>query len=281
MFKCECGKEFESAQSFNGHKSSCRIHLEAKGINYDSWLKMKQTQRKLAGKTMHKNALTVQQTKLDQWVAEKHVCEHCGKVMTEKFGTGRFCCRACANARPHSDDTKQKISNSIAKLHSDKPEEKFCKICGAKLSAHNTSGLCQECFRENYPDEVKAKQSVKMKDKPRWNIHRNQTSFAEKFWENVLTNNQINFKREVAVKYDDLHCYFLDFEIIKNNIKIDLEIDGKQHQYRAEQDMKRDSFLSKTYLVYRIAWNDIKSDSGKLKMQEKISAFIEWYNTLN
>lgn len=31
MFKCECGKEFEKANSFNGHKSHCKIHLEAVG----------------------------------------------------------------------------------------------------------------------------------------------------------------------------------------------------------------------------------------------------------
>lgn len=30
MYKCECGKEFENAQSFNGHKSHCKIHLYAK-----------------------------------------------------------------------------------------------------------------------------------------------------------------------------------------------------------------------------------------------------------
>lgn len=26
-YRCECGKEFTDSQSFNGHKSHCRIHL--------------------------------------------------------------------------------------------------------------------------------------------------------------------------------------------------------------------------------------------------------------
>lgn len=26
MYKCECGKEFDNPQSFNGHKSHCKIH---------------------------------------------------------------------------------------------------------------------------------------------------------------------------------------------------------------------------------------------------------------
>jgi len=26
-YKCECGKEFDNSQAFNGHKSHCKIHL--------------------------------------------------------------------------------------------------------------------------------------------------------------------------------------------------------------------------------------------------------------
>jgi hypothetical protein len=32
--------------------------------------------------------------------------------MTEKFGSGRFCSKACANSKNHSEETKQKIANS-------------------------------------------------------------------------------------------------------------------------------------------------------------------------
>ena len=31
MYKCECGKEFDNAQKFNGHKSHCKVHLAAVG----------------------------------------------------------------------------------------------------------------------------------------------------------------------------------------------------------------------------------------------------------
>ena len=27
MYKCKCGKEFESSQSFNAHKGHCKVHL--------------------------------------------------------------------------------------------------------------------------------------------------------------------------------------------------------------------------------------------------------------
>ncbi len=31
MYKCECGKEFETPNSFNGHKAHCKIHLVKTG----------------------------------------------------------------------------------------------------------------------------------------------------------------------------------------------------------------------------------------------------------
>lgn len=64
----------------------------------------------------------------DSWVAEQHKCQHCGKLMTEKFGTGQFCSRACANTRKHSDETRRKISVAstafydISKLTESSPE---------------------------------------------------------------------------------------------------------------------------------------------------------------
>lgn len=40
------------------------------------------------------------------------ICQNCGKIMTEKYGSGRFCSKSCANTRHHSQETKQKISIS-------------------------------------------------------------------------------------------------------------------------------------------------------------------------
>ena len=96
----------------------------------------------------------------------------------------------------------------------------------------------------------------------------------------MLNNNGISFKREYAVKKEDgIHCYFLDFFIEKGNKKIDLEIDGSQHSFRKEHDKERDEFLIKEgYEVYRIDWNDLRSQKGKELMKEKIDKFIYYYN---
>ena len=104
-------------------------------------------------------------------------------------------------------------------------------------------------------------------------------SYPEKFWIQVLKNNNIVFDRE---NYENGR-YFLDFHIVKNGKEIDLEIDGKQHTYieRKSHDMKRDSFLrEKGYIIYRIPWNSINKEKGKILMKEKINKFLEFYNSL-
>ena len=44
-----------------------------------------------------------------------YICEKCGKITEEKFGSGRFCSRACANTRTHSIETKERIRQGINK----------------------------------------------------------------------------------------------------------------------------------------------------------------------
>ena len=111
---------------------------------------------------------------------------------------------------------------------------------------------------------------------------RNTISYAEQFWMQVLNNNGIEYRREVAVKHGKSN-YFLDFVLEHNGKLIDLEIDGKQHTYedRIKSDIIRDLYLTKQgYLVYRVAWNEISSEAGSQAMKEKIEAFLIFYNNL-
>ena len=59
--------------------------------------------------------------------------------MTEKFGSGRFCSRACANTRVLSDEVKKKIGISVKKISEDISENckkdylknpNKCIVCG-------------------------------------------------------------------------------------------------------------------------------------------------------
>lgn len=105
------------------------------------------------------------------------------------------------------------------------------------------------------------------------------TSFPEVFWKTVLDKNKIRYQINFPVSRKSLgdnssKSYFLDFKI---NDDIDLEIDGAQHRFRKEHDKKRDTLLTNNgFKVYRIEWNEINTDSGKISMQNKIDQFLKW-----
>jgi hypothetical protein len=145
QFICECGKTFTNGQSFNGHKSNCKIHHEAK---YGSTLVLSTKYEKVAKSVSNFYAEireTHKQSEQAIWQQAKHTCERCGKVMTEKFGSGRFCSKSCANSRDRSEETKRKISKSVSdtsqikqvkqkniEIYEENP--KYCKICQEKIS---------------------------------------------------------------------------------------------------------------------------------------------------
>ena len=311
-YVCECGKEFEDGQSFNGHKSHCRVHYLAKYGNDEAYIAMNKaiTDRILKGSL--KNQAKKLQAKAEAnaaWVAARHKCKTCGKIMTDKYGSGIYCSRSCANTRKHSEETKQKITESVRKTikttkleqsdiclenyqatHVKKsPVKRYCRVCNKIISNSNKTGLCITCLHNTPEGKTQMITSGKQgyatmckngTHKP-WQS-RNITSFAEQFWEKVLNNNNIPFSREVVVPHDKSN-YFLDFLIEVNGKLLDLEIDGKQHRYvnRIASDKKRDAYLRDLgYIIYRIPWNAINKESGKIKMQEKINKFLAFYTSI-
>ena len=295
-FKCECGRTFTNSQSFNGHKSHCAVHRITKGglADYEKYRAKQAIITELAHSARSTSAAAKRDTELATWLSEAHKCEHCKKVMTEKFGSGRFCSRSCANTRSHSDESKQKIRNTLNKTFESqqKPpirDKKICKLCSSQISSYNKTGFCRNCL-EHTAEGLEVKQELGRKGYATMKINgthkgwqsRKVTSYAEKFWIDVLENNNIEYEREFLITCNSTH-YFLDFKLERNDKLIDLEIDGKQHMYsdRAELDIIRDENLSSLgYIVYRIPWNEINTDSGKYEMQQKIDKFLEFYLAL-
>lgn len=197
------------------------------------------------------------------------------------------------DARRRSSEAAYKAAETRYHRHYKKKEfiEKFCS-CGKKLDSWNKTGFCQTCLRTTEDGRKVLSASSKLaiskviaEGKHKGWITRNITSYAEKFWIKVLDNNNIQYQREFTARYGEKagERYFLDFYIEKNSHKIDLEIDGKQHSYqeRIDSDVLRDERLTNLgYKVYRIKWNEISSEDGKLLMKSKIDNFINWYHNL-
>lgn len=160
-YTCVCGEVFTAPNKFNSHKNHCRTHIEHKYGSYEEYLRICTRNHELVG---HKNRLNAEMRKkrnLQKWVSEQHKCEHCGKVLTKKYGSGRFCSRSCAASRPKRKETRALISSSILKTINERnlrevyrlaairkalkyghtlhnvPEEGRCVVCGAVTKKRN------------------------------------------------------------------------------------------------------------------------------------------------
>lgn len=159
-YTCECGKEFSNPQQFNGHKSHCKVHAEACDKLAD-YIERNKTITKAATLAHSAKLKEVKLEEQQRWVDEQHVCEHCGKIMLTKYGSGRFCSRACANSRTFSDYTKKRIQQTCLS-HSVTTEERQqayqanpnkCVVCGEVLPFEKRfrktcSKECLSAFRE-------------------------------------------------------------------------------------------------------------------------------------
>ena len=183
--------------------------------------------------------------------------------------------------------TDESVLNDTISLKSIKFHSNNCIICGKQIVPYfskvgrlsRTKTCSQECFTKLKSEQCKKIQNqLVLEGKHKGWQTRNILSYPEKFWVDVLKNNNIEFIPNKPLKHGNSN-YFLDFYIEINNRKIDLEIDGKQHKYkdRKESDKNRDEFiLSNNIEVYRIEWNEINSENGKQLMKEKIDKFLEY-----
>lgn len=112
-YVCICGKIFYKPNSFNAHKQHCKKHQIQKHGSLDFYINHKKNQANKSAITNRKNTKIKNIQKINAWISEQHKCEKCGKIMAEKFGSGKFCSRSCANTRIKSNESKQKLKNTL------------------------------------------------------------------------------------------------------------------------------------------------------------------------
>lgn len=281
MYKCICGKEFNKPASFNGHKSHCKIHL---GERYNE-IQNKQKQGSKKGGTITQQIYKAKTLKKkQQWIEEQHQCEYCGKIMTEKYASGRFCNRSCSNSftsNQNREEKNRKISESIKnKETSNYIPKVICKQCGQLFSAFKAD-TCPEC-RKRTPEEIKRIMSNKGKQrylegKTGWKhgSHYLKNKYEIQIAE-LLDLNGIQYVDEVPIKtsllgVDICGAYYPDFLI---DGYIDLEIDGNYHEFeeQLEKDRIRDqAFIRNGYLVYRLKYLESS-------IEEEFTKFLQWYS---
>lgn len=149
-YSCICGKVFDNPQKFNGHKQGCKEHIINKYGSVEYYYSEVRDMKSIAQKLKEFNK-DINSGKLERWISEQHKCEKCGKIMTKKYGSGRFCSRSCANSHKHSETTRNKISQSMNEFVDSLRDSyylnpNYCQVCGSVLSFERKN--LKTCTRE-------------------------------------------------------------------------------------------------------------------------------------
>lgn len=159
IYKCKCGKEFNSSQAINGHKSQCIIHLGQK----------RHMHRKDAEKEVNKKKSETWKIKIlenpEHFIKGSiRQCVQCSSEFKIKTNYNKkYCSVKCANLDRSliSESTKNKISNSLkGRMRPNKTRyailrynanPRVCKICEKVISYNCRHRLTcsDECLKES------------------------------------------------------------------------------------------------------------------------------------
>ena len=262
-YKCVCGKEYDNSNIYNFHRGRCFAYMESIGRLKKLENACKEGGRKSSITRKNNNTIKRDLKKL-KWVSEQHTCEKCGKIMTEKFGSGRFCCRACSNSREHSKEERLKISLKMkmsniqpnAQSSSKKRHEKavkrynnnpkYCYICGKKLTyeQRNRHVCSKECLHKQMHDRALKNVSKQHNNKIQYKWGTYKEIACDSSWElaYVVYCLEHNIKIERNTEGFDyinskgeLHKYYPDFIVddciyveIKNYLTTDVLLKKEQ-----------------------------------------------------
>ena len=293
MYICECGKEFDNPQKFNGHKQGCKVHLELKYGSIEAYYAIKNRGHAAGVETKKKQAANHKAQREIDWISEQHTCERCGKVMTEKYGSGRFCSRSCANSREFSVETNLKRSKTTAKTIIDKNllnyqnNPNFCVICNQPLpySKRFNKTCCKAC-KLVYQSDI-MKNVIKESGLHLTAIKKYKYGFyngieCDSSWELAYVLYELDHGKNVIRNTDcfpytynnEIHSYFPDF--IVDNVYVEIKgyyddvVKAKVSQFPKDLSL---NIIDKTkisiYLDYAI--NTYGKDFWKLYDKDKKS----------
>lgn len=214
------------------------------------------------------------------------------------------CSPQCSNIffahKRMNEEIKVKISHSLQKFHNNgeiKPirqKRKYykqilsrtCIICQKDFVSKKTSQ--KSCSRKcgGIVTSNRIKKSVLDGKHKGWAV-RPTASYAEKYFQFRLNELNIEYEFNKPISKSSLGlkcaaCYFLDFYFPE--IKLDLEIDGKQHlrPERKESDIKRDELLKGVGIqVFRIPWINPVNEEKKSTLENSFQEFLKLYYRLS
>lgn len=256
-----------------------------------------------------KGILKIQELR-DQRIKEYYknpkLCKECGEPISyEKKNEREFCNSSCSakfNNKRRNVTDEQKLKTSLTLLKGGikkirnkeiiivKDVVRVCLNCSKEFIIEKDGNkklsrrkyCCKECSNIGMREKISKmmKERVENGSHKGW-LTRNIISYPEKFFINVLDNNNLKYEHNKVIKQKDLGInnmsnYFLDFYF--DDKRIDLEIDGNQHKYRKEHDNLRDELLENNGIhVYRIKWLNPINEINKDYLKIEINKFLKFY----
>ena len=154
MFCCKhCGQEFETAKKRGLHQRCCSMSPDYERLKLARQRGARMTAANNKGKQLVKRTRYVLH------------CERCGAEFVKEMTDSQyarmkfvFCSRACANARPHSDETKHKIAASICKYNESRQTEsnltKLDELTRCKLRQAGLKSVSVQSERRRSKNEI-------------------------------------------------------------------------------------------------------------------------------
>ena len=276
---CICGKKFKSQKSLSAHESGCREYYLHRDGNIDVFVEK--------FKKLSINSAAKKEKDRLQWVAEKHQCEICGTIMTEKFGSGRFCSKSCANSRNHSKQTKEKIKTGVIKTAKNQLAIKekqylenpnFCVVCNCVIpyAIKYRKTCCDICYVKLR--EENSRLAGKASAKKQYRRSKNEMRFCE-------------LCEEYFGKTDVLHNEPIfngwDADIIIPKHKIAILWNGPWHyrqvtkKHKLKQVQNRDAIKLKEIKECGYTPYIVKDLNGKYDIDKVEKEFKKFLKTLN
>ena len=264
-YRCICGKITFSSQAANSHKANCEQYLKSIG-RWEHRTAMLKQGGKNGAIASAKKAAAKKEQKLSIWIAEKHICEKCGKVMTEKFGSGRFCSRACANSREHSQEDKDKLRlKALEQFNPVKASDSYKKLKAAmqlRLSQNIIAyelnpARCSECGKA-LPYNRRMYSTC---SKECWSLRSSKLAKerVKKYGGNINQNNKHGYKQGTykGIHYDSswelayiAYCIDHNIKISRNKQAFTYSYAGKSHIYYP------DFIIDNTYIEIKNYWTE-------------------------
>ena len=152
----EMGKKAWSTRKLRGHEN---FNLEKLSASLKIYYQSDEYKLKLAER--HKKIAELKEQKSLQWISEKHTCGRCGKIMTKKYGSGKYCCKHCAVTHEHTQETKDKIAEMN--------KQGICGNKGKHLTQEHRDKIGNANKGKVRTNEQRQKLSDSLKGKTAWN----------------------------------------------------------------------------------------------------------------